>query len=95
MTRSRLFYVRDSLEENDVGDQVVTLLERLPQSHFDARVVRLRTLRTQGPWSGAVPQLSAPREAKVVRSVAGFARGPRRAVESDLHLMTGVPCVSW
>jgi glycosyltransferase involved in cell wall biosynthesis len=121
MTRSRLFYVLDSLEENDVGDQVVTLLERLPRSRFEPRVVglrgqgslagRLRQLEVSvhcmelggpigsllavprlrrvlrglradvvhafQPWSGTVAQLSAPRDAKVVRSVAGFARGPR------------------
>ncbi len=121
MTRSRLFYVLDSLEENDVGDQVLTLLERLPRERFEPRVVSLGTQGALGgrfrrmevnvhrmdlggamgsllavprlrrvlrglradvvhafqPWSGAVAQLSAPRETKVVRSVAGFARGPR------------------
>ncbi len=41
MTPSRLFYVLDSLEENDVGDQVATLVERLPRARFEPRVVGL------------------------------------------------------
>lgn len=41
MNRSRLFYVLDSLEENEVADQVATLLGRLPRSRFDPRVVAL------------------------------------------------------
>ncbi len=41
MTRSRLLFVLDSLEENEVGDQVATLLGRLPRSRFDPRVVAL------------------------------------------------------
>lgn len=41
MSRLRLFYVLDSLEENDVGDQVATLLERMPRSSFEPRVVGL------------------------------------------------------
>ena len=41
MNRSRLFFVLDSLEENEVADQVATLLGRLPRSLFDPRVVAL------------------------------------------------------
>jgi len=41
MNRSRLFFVLDSLEENEVADQVATLLGRLPRSRFDPRVVSL------------------------------------------------------
>lgn len=41
MTRPRLFYVLDSLEENEVGDQVATLLRRLPRSRYEPRVVAL------------------------------------------------------
>jgi glycosyltransferase involved in cell wall biosynthesis len=41
MTRPRLFYVLDSLEENEVGDQVATLLGRLPRSRYEPRVVSL------------------------------------------------------
>ncbi|NJD21019.1 MAG: glycosyltransferase [Gemmatimonadetes bacterium] len=41
MNRPRLFYVLDSLEEDEVGDQVVTLLGRLPRSRYEPRVVSL------------------------------------------------------
>ncbi|GMV08152.1 MAG: hypothetical protein AMXMBFR53_44270 [Gemmatimonadota bacterium] len=41
MTRPRLFYVLDSLEENEVGDHVITLLSRLPRSRYEPRVVAL------------------------------------------------------
>jgi glycosyltransferase involved in cell wall biosynthesis len=41
MTRPRLFYVLDSLEENEVGDQVATLLGRIPRSRYEPRVVSL------------------------------------------------------
>lgn len=41
MNRPRLFYILDSLEENEVGDQVATLLERLPRSRYEPRVVAL------------------------------------------------------
>lgn len=41
MTRPRLFYVLDSLEENEVGDQVTTLLSRLSRQRFEPRVVAL------------------------------------------------------
>lgn len=41
MTRPRLFYILDSLEENEVGDQVATLLGRLPRSRYEPRVVSL------------------------------------------------------
>lgn len=41
MNRPRLFYVLDSLEENEVGDQVATLLGRLPRSRYEPRVVAL------------------------------------------------------
>jgi len=41
MARRRLFYVLDSLEENEVGDQVANLLSRLSRSRFEPRVVSL------------------------------------------------------
>jgi len=41
MSRPRLFYVLDSLEENDVGEQVAILLGRLARSRFEPRVVAL------------------------------------------------------
>ncbi len=41
MNRPRLFYVLDSLEENEVGDQVATLLGRVPRSRYEPRVVSL------------------------------------------------------
>lgn len=125
MTRPRLFYVLDSLEENEVGDQVATLLGRIPRSRYEPRVVslgprgslgsRIREMRvtvhrleltgTLGamlavprlsrllrglrcevlhafqPWSGAVAQLAAPREARVYRWVRGFPPEPRTLEE--------------
>lgn len=48
MSRPRLFYVLDSLEENEVGDHVVTLLGRLPRSRFEPRVVSLGPKGTLG-----------------------------------------------
>ncbi len=125
MTRPRLFYVLDSLEENEVGDQVATLLGRIPRSRYEPRVVSLgprgslgsriremkvtvhrleltgalgavlavprlarllRRLRCEvlhafQPWSGAVAQLAAPREARVYRWVRGFPAEPRTAEE--------------
>jgi glycosyltransferase involved in cell wall biosynthesis len=51
-----LFYVLDSLEENDVGDQVATLIERLPRARFEPRVVGLGG---QGPLGARVRRLSA------------------------------------
>ena len=41
MARPRLFYILDSLEENEVGDQVAILLGRLSRSRFEPRVVAL------------------------------------------------------
>lgn len=41
MTRPRLFYVLDSLEENEVGDQVATLLGRISRQRYEPRVVAL------------------------------------------------------
>ena len=41
MNRPRLFYVLDSLEENEVGDQVATLLSRISRSRYEPRVVAL------------------------------------------------------
>ena len=41
MSRPRLFYVLDSLEENEVGEQVATLLGRLSRARFEPRVVAL------------------------------------------------------
>lgn len=41
MNRIRLFYILDSLEENEVGDQVATLLGRIPRSRYEPRVVAL------------------------------------------------------
>lgn len=41
MSRPLLLYVLDSLEEDDVGDQVVTLLGRLSRSRYEPRVVAL------------------------------------------------------
>lgn len=41
MNRPRLFYVLDSLEEDEVGDQVATLLGRIPRSRYEPRVVAL------------------------------------------------------
>lgn len=41
MTRPRLFYVLDSLEENEVGDQVATLLSRISRRRYEPRVVAL------------------------------------------------------
>lgn len=41
MSRPRLFYVLDTLEENEVGEQVATLLERLSRARFEPRVVGL------------------------------------------------------
>lgn len=41
MTRPRLFYVLDSLEENEVGDQVITLLSRISRARYEPRVVSL------------------------------------------------------
>lgn len=55
MTPSRLFYVLDSLEENDVGDQVATLIERLPRERFEPRVVGLGM---PGPLSERLRRLS-------------------------------------
>lgn len=48
MSRSRLFYVLDSMEENEVGDQVATLLGRLSRSRFEPRVVALGPQGTLG-----------------------------------------------
>ncbi|HSG46786.1 MAG TPA: glycosyltransferase [Longimicrobiales bacterium] len=48
MSRPRLFYILDSLEENEVGDHVVTLLGRLPRSRFEPRVVSLGPKGTLG-----------------------------------------------
>jgi glycosyltransferase involved in cell wall biosynthesis len=55
VTPSRLFYVLDSLEENDVGDQVATLLERLSRTRFEPRVVGLGG---QGPLGARVRRLA-------------------------------------
>jgi glycosyltransferase involved in cell wall biosynthesis len=125
MNRPRLFYVLDSLEENEVGDQVATLLGRLPRSRYEPRLValgpqgslgsRIREMRVTvhrleltgavgallavprlarllrglkcevlhafQPWSGAVAQLAAPREARVYRWVRGFPTKPRTVEE--------------
>lgn len=41
MSRPLLLYILDSLEDDDTGDEVVTLLGRLPRSRFEPRVVAL------------------------------------------------------
>lgn len=41
MNRPRLFFILDSLDEDEVGDQVATLLGRLPRSRYEPRVVAL------------------------------------------------------
>lgn len=48
MSRPRLFYILDSLEGNEVGDHVATLLARLPRSRFEPRVVSLGPKGTLG-----------------------------------------------
>jgi glycosyltransferase involved in cell wall biosynthesis len=41
MNRPRLFYVLDSLDENEAGDQVATLLSRISRSRYEPRVISL------------------------------------------------------
>jgi len=46
VTRRRVFFVLDSLDEDDVGDHVATLLGRLSRARYEPRVV---TLKGEGP----------------------------------------------
>jgi glycosyltransferase involved in cell wall biosynthesis len=41
MSRPRVFYILGSLEANDTGDEIVTLLGRLSRAQFEPRVVAL------------------------------------------------------
>lgn len=41
MSRPRILYVLSSLAANDLGDEIVSVLGRLPRSEFDPRVVAL------------------------------------------------------
>ena len=41
MSRPRVFYVLGSLEANDTGDEIITLLGRLSRAQFEPRVVAL------------------------------------------------------
>ncbi|HSG08335.1 MAG TPA: glycosyltransferase [Longimicrobiales bacterium] len=54
MSRPRLFYVLDSLEENEVGDQVATLLGRLSRARFEPRVV---ALDSRGPLDARLREI--------------------------------------
>ena len=46
MKRRRIFFVLDSLDDDDVGEHVATLLGRLSRARFEPRVV---TLKGEGP----------------------------------------------
>jgi len=50
-TRRRVFFVLDSLDEDDVGDHVATLLGRLSRRRFEPRVV---TLKGEGPLAARI-----------------------------------------
>ena len=54
MSRPLLLYVLDSLEENDVGDQIATLLGRLSRSRFEPRVV---ALGPEGPLGARIREM--------------------------------------
>ena len=40
-SRPRVFFVLGSLEANDTGDEIVTILGRLPRARFEPRVIAL------------------------------------------------------
>jgi glycosyltransferase involved in cell wall biosynthesis len=68
VTPYRLFYVLDSLEENDVGDQVATLIERLPRARFEPRVVGLGQ---PGPLGERLRRLSVSVHPMELRGAVG------------------------
>ena len=41
MPRPRLFYILGSLEANDTGEEIITILGRLSRAQFEPRVVAL------------------------------------------------------
>ena len=85
MTRPRLFYVLDSLEENEVGDQVATLLGRIPRSRYEPRVVSL------GP-RGALGSRIREMRVTVHRLELTGALGAVLAVPRLARLLRGLRC---
>ncbi len=85
MNRPRLFYVLDSLEENEVGDQVATLLGRIPRSRYEPRVVSL------GP-RGSLGSRIREMRVTVHRLELTGAVGAVLAVPRLAHLLRGLRC---
>lgn len=85
MNRPRLFYVLDSLEENEVGDQVATLLGRIPRSRYEPRVVSL------GP-RGSLGSRIREMRVTVHRLELTGALGAVLAVPRLAHLLKGLRC---